>query len=628
MAILTSTGFYGFICSAARKAGEYAGTFVSGVSGWVIKINGDAEFKSIYARDKIVTNEYVYNRIRVTEDEEVVTSNGKILSSTDNEDGTYTVYLDLREGDINPFAEGDLLQGYYHSPGNTGTTYAVQNITVQADPNTEDQHMIVTCEEGSVPYQHMVIVRVGNTINAERQAFIKISSRTNCQYFFDAIASFADISNPEKVKCVFGRADIGLIPAWAVSAIGTVKRWFGLIADGVILRGTFILKSSGKTVETELEGVTDVIKEVETRFEVREGQISSKVTETKTYAENASTSAESAASSADSASNSATASSNSAAASEAAKVIAVEKSSEAVQTVNGFTQTVTEKTEIVVNAANNASSSATSASGSATAAAGSASAAADSAAASESAKNISIEKASEAKQTAEGFTQTVTEITKQAVTDAVAGADTVIEEKVSTQVSQSAKNWKIEVMGPDAEGNPNTILSAINADESGVKIKGDKVQITGTLLAQIIMAQGLNVNENFIVYEDGRVDMTGGFKLESSDYYLIMNKNEGGLVIKDKAGKIHLRLGFGSITPDQYKGGCIEFFSYNTEGNFIGRTHISGRGIYDSKKQSGYPDDADYHISVGSIKLRTSAFNFGDKESVYIDSNGFLKVRQ
>ena len=116
----------------------------------------------------------------MTEDEEVVTSNGKILSATDNEDGTYTVYLDLREGDINPFAEGDLLQGYYHSTENSGVIYAVQKLTVIEDPNMDDQSMLVTCENGSLPYKYMIIVRIGNAINPDRQSFIKISSRTNC----------------------------------------------------------------------------------------------------------------------------------------------------------------------------------------------------------------------------------------------------------------------------------------------------------------------------------------------------------------------------------------------------------------------------------------------------------------
>lgn len=394
MSLLLSTGIWGFITSAAKKSGGYVSTFVSGLSGWIINHNGDAEFKSIYARDKIVTNEYVYNRIRVTEDEEVVTSNGKILSATDNEDGTYTVYLDLREGDVNPFAEGDLLQGYYHSTENSGVIYAVQKLTVIEDPNTDDQSMLVTCENGSLPYKYMIIVRIGNTINLDRQSFIKISSRTNCQYFHDGINSFAALYNPDNVKCVLGKADMGLVPSWAQAAIEGVRKWFGLIADGVILRGTFILKSSGTTVEEELDGMANKFVDIETSFEIREGQISSKVLLAETYAENA-------------------------------------------------------------------ENSATSASGSAL---------------------IATAKASEAKQTADGFVQTVTAVTKQAVDDAVDGADQAITDKVSTVVEQSATQWKVEVLNGE-----DTVMAAINADASGVKIQGDKVEIDGMLIARNLM---------------------------------------------------------------------------------------------------------------------------------------------
>lgn len=414
MAKLLSTGIYGFISSAKQTVDGWVSTFVSGVSGWIIKHNGDAEFKSIYARDKIVTNEYVYNRIRVTEDEEVITSNGKILSAVDNGDGTYTVTLDLREGDVNPFTDGDLLQGYYHNPENSGVIYAVQKMTVQADPDSTNQTMVVTCEQGSTPYSYMIIVRVGNLTDTERQSFIKISSRTNCQYFFDGISSFAALDNPDNVKCVLGKADMGLIPAWAASAIGNVAKWFGLIADGVILRGTLVLKSTGTTVEDEFDTVAERIVDVETSFEIREGQISSKVTEAEVYAKNAKDSAETA-----------------------------------------------------------------------------------------------TQKASETVQTAEGFQTTVSEITQQAVSEAVAGANEAIEEKVSTQVTQSTKQWKVEVMGADADGNPNTVLAAINADESGVKISGEKIQIDGRLIAQAILASGLNVNDNFIVNKSGDIIAKG-----------------------------------------------------------------------------------------------------------------------
>ncbi|MCD8029828.1 MAG: hypothetical protein LUF85_03070 [Bacteroides sp.] len=337
MSILSNSGFYGFLCSAAKKAGEYVSTFVSGVSGWMIQNSGDAEFKSIYVRDKLVTNEYVYNRIRVTEDEEVLTSNGKIASAVENADGTYTIYLDLREGDLNPFCDGDLLQGYYHSPGNSGVIYSVQKMTVQEDPGGEDQSMVVQCEEGSFPHRYMVIVRVGNVFDTDRQSFIKLSSRTNCQYFFDGINSFAALDDPDHVKCVLGKADLGLFPSWAVHAIGGMKKWFGLIADGVILRGHFILESTNKSMDEEIE-------EISTRFEVREGEISSKIEETRRYVEEAAQSAGQAAKYADQA------------AEEADRAhdyteTVVTYTNEVINTADKFSQTLSQATEKAVEEA-------------------------------------------------------------------------------------------------------------------------------------------------------------------------------------------------------------------------------------------------------------------------------------
>ena len=140
MAGLINTGIWGFISSAkatgrkilnaaGEEMDEWVSTFVSGVSGWIVDRLGNAEFKSVFVRDKFITNEFVYNRIRVTEDEEIISSSMKIASSIDNGDGTYTVFPDLREGDYNPLADGDLVMGYYHNPVNSGVIYSVQKFT-------------------------------------------------------------------------------------------------------------------------------------------------------------------------------------------------------------------------------------------------------------------------------------------------------------------------------------------------------------------------------------------------------------------------------------------------------------------------------------------------------------------
>ena len=525
MAGLISTGIWGFICSATMKAEKITATFISGATGWIIKNNGDAEFKSIYARDKIVTNEYVYNRIRVTEDEEVISSNGKILAAFLNNDGTYNVQLDLREGDLNPFTADDLLQGYYHSPGNTGVIYAVQKMSVIEV--LDDQTMNVTCLSGSSPYKYMVIVRVGNTKDTDRQSFIRISSRTNCQYFYDGITSFVDLDNPDKVKCVLGKADVGLIPSWAAKVTGSVRRWFGLVADGVILRGTFILKND-KTIEDELTGR---LTELSGKFEIRESGITGKWQEVIDV-------------------------SNSVAESEKSvtkmvgdfQVTAEELTADFSKTVQTAT---TDATGVINEAKESAVSSfnltaegltndfskmvqtaTTDATGKIT----------------ETAKTVTSSLNRTAEELTDGFEKSFTD------------ANGEITQQIKTQVTQNAQQWKVEVMGADADGNPNTVLAAINADESGVQIDGKKIRITGDLLAEIIETNGLRVgnysiclnkdgsgflaNENIKWNADGEPVIKGKLTTSVNGKRIVIDPAENELRMYDSKEKLMLRMCF------------------------------------------------------------------------------------
>ena len=501
MAGLINTGIWGFISSAkatgrkilnvtGEEIDEWASTFVSGLSGWIIDKLGNAEFKSVFVRDKLITNEFVYNRIRVTEDEEIISSSIKIASYFDNEDRTFTVYPDLREGDINPLAENDLLMGYYHNPANSGVIYAVQKFTAVSDPSREDQSILLEPEDNAIPYRHMIVVRVGNLIDEDRQSFIRISSRTNCQYFYDGIDSWAAYDNPDNVKCTLGHADIGLIPAWAKDAVGSVRRWFGLIADGVIIRGTFILHND-KTIEDELNG-----RETQIRgdFEIREDGITGKWQEVIKYAKDASDSAGAAAGSAG-------------VAGEYEKSVR-ELSSEF--NVNygklsaEFTEKVTKETGDSLGAITSATEQAT----------GTLQLTAKDfvlaftdlvetktqEATGEIDDAVEIHK-SELNRTAQGLTDKF----KETVTD----AEGDIIKEIGTQVTQNARQWKVEGMGEDKDGNPNTILAAINADESGIKIEGERVQISGQLLVEAIMTTGINIDDKFIVsVENGKAKVT------------------------------------------------------------------------------------------------------------------------
>ena len=426
----------------------------------------------------------------MTEDEEIISNSIKIASYFDNEDGTFTVYPDLREGDINPLAENDLLMGYYHNPANGGVIYAVQKFTAVSDPSREDQSILLEPEDNAIPYRHMIVVRVGNLIDEDRQSFIRISSRTNCQYFYDGIDSWAAYDNPDNVKCTLGHADIGLIPAWAKDAVGSVRRWFGLIADGVIIRGTFILHND-KTIEDELNN-----RETQIRgdFEIREDGITGKWQEVIKYAKDASDSAGAAAGSAG-------------VAGEYEKSVR-ELSSEF--NVNygklsaEFTEKVTKETGDSLGAITSATEQAT----------GTLQLTAkdfvlaftDLVETKTQEANGEIDDAveihkSELNRTAQGLTDKF----KETVTD----AEGDIIKEIGTQVTQNARQWKVEVMGEDKDGNPNTILAAINADESGIKIEGERVQISGQLLVEAIMTTGINIDDKFIVsVENGKAKVT------------------------------------------------------------------------------------------------------------------------
>lgn len=589
MAGLINTGIWGFLTSAkltgrkilnstGKEVDEWVSTFISGVSGWIIDKLGNAEFKSVFVRDKFITNEFVYNRIRVTEDEEIISSSMKIASYFDNEDGTYTVFPDLREGDINPLSDADMLVGYYHNPTNSGVIYSIQKFTATNDPSSEDQSIILQPENESIPYRHMIIVRVGNTTDEDRQSFIRISSRTNCQYFYDGINSWAAYDDPEYVKCVLGKADIGLIPAWAKNAVSGIKRWFGLIADGVIIRGTFILHND-KTIEDELNS-----RETQIRgdFEIREDGITGKWEEVIRYAGQASESATQAGEhvtrieelSSEFNVNAGKLSADFSKKVESETFTALGAITTATNEAKGslqltaedftlaFTKTVEEKTIEAAGAISTATESAVSslkltAQG----------LSADFSKTVETSTADANGKITQATEVAtSSLNRTAEELTdgfEKSFTD----ANGEIINQIKTQVTQNAKQWKVEVMGSDENGNPNTVLAAINADESGVQIEGDKVSITGELLAQIIMASGLNIADKFVVRKVGNeveVDINGRIETASNGKRILIDPLSNSILMYNENGHIVTKICFSSSS---HSGGTpvsiSQIFLYN-----------------------------------------------------------------
>ena len=270
----------------------------------------------------------------------------------------------------------------------------------------------------------------------------------------------------------------------------------GLYGTNVYLKGTFVLHS-GKKIEEAIDDVKNDlngrITDVETNFEIREGQISSKIKEVNIAVSNAKQSETNASGSATSAGVSANNASKSAtdaqgAATNAGKILeeVTLKESSVTQTAGEISTKVTEVNKKVTEAntaATNAKNSATSASGSAGTASGKAGEAANSAAnAKQSADNAAkvLEdvtlKESSITQTAGNITLQVTEVTKKVVEANIAAttASTKAAEASTSAGTASTRAGEASTSATNAKNSASTAstkageasTSATNAKKS------------------------------------------------------------------------------------------------------------------------------------------------------------------
>ena len=270
----------------------------------------------------------------------------------------------------------------------------------------------------------------------------------------------------------------------------------GLYGTNVYLKGTFVLHSGKKIEEVIDDAKNDLngrITDVETNFEIREGQISSKIKEVNIAVSNAKQSETNASSSAISAGVSANNASKSAtdaqgAATNAGKILeeVTLKESSVTQTAGEISTKVTEVNKKVTEAntaATNAKNSATSASGSAGTASGKAGEAANSAAnAKQSADNaakvledVTLKESSIA-QTAGNITLQVTEVTKKVVEANIAAttASTKAAEASTSAGTASTRAGEASTSATNAKNSASTAstkageasTSATNAKKS------------------------------------------------------------------------------------------------------------------------------------------------------------------
>jgi len=332
----------------------------------------------------------------------------------------------------------------------------------------------VDCEEGSgMPETGDNVSVLGNRTNTARQkAQIDCAVGDSAPYRddYDGINSYSLVN-----RLITRTGNLNGI----TDAVFGILTGSGLYGTNVYLKGTFVLHS-GKKIEEAIDDVKNDlngrITDVETNFEIREGQISSKIKEVNIAVSNAKQSETNASGSATSAGVSANNASKSAtdaqgAATNAGKILeeVTLKESSVTQTAGEISTKVTEVNKKVTEAntaATNAKNSATSASGSAGTASGKAGEAANSAAnAKQSADNAAkvLEdvtlKESSITQTAGNITLQVTEVTKKVV-EANTAATTALTKAAEASTSAGTASTKAGEASTSATNAKNSASTA------------------------------------------------------------------------------------------------------------------------------------------------------------------------
>ena len=354
----------------------------------------------------------------------------------------------------------------------------------------------VDCEEGSgIPETGDNVAVLGNRTNTARQkAQIDCAVGDSAPYRddYDGINSYSLVN-----RLITRTGNLNGI----TDAVFGVLTGSGLYGTNVYLKGTFVLHS-GKKIEEAIDDVKNDLNEritdVETNFEIREGQISSKIKEVNIAVSNAKQSETNASGSASSASSSATTAGVSAnnaaksatdaqgAATNAGKILeeVTLKESSITQTAGEISTKVTEVNKKVTEAntaATNAKNSATSASGSAGTASGKAGEAANSAAnAKQSADNAAkvLEdvtlKESSITQTAGNITLQVTEVTKNVV-EANTAATTALTKASEASTSAGTASTKAgEASASATNAKTSASTASIKAGEASTSATNAK----------------------------------------------------------------------------------------------------------------------------------------------------------
>lgn len=245
-------------------------TFIPGLTGEGFKlykaISGDwnLELDNLTIRKAMTIFELIISKVRAVNGGLVISpANGRVKSV--NEDSTN--YVLGIEGDMT-FVADDLVRCQVFSPSGA-KYYWVRIVSVSG-------HAIIIPKSefpvGTVPAVGDDLVQMGNKTNTARQGVLYLTASEDGKPRFSVLDGVNSTDMTGKSKVVLGCLD-GITDSDFPNDLQ--PDGYGLYAQNVFLKGLFVLRN-GKSVEDELNAV-------KTELSVIPGQISSAITESKSY---------------------------------------------------------------------------------------------------------------------------------------------------------------------------------------------------------------------------------------------------------------------------------------------------------------------------------------------------------
>ena len=244
------------------KKGFKIGRFISGVlgSGALIDENGNLEVESIYARSFMSASEFRYNKVSVSDGEDLCTNGFGIIKAVDIDPETPTqgyITLQLEENDYASVEVGDICRGMYNDITGEHETADLDDDTPLYGVTGEQGDIGFPCKAGYFTSYFYVMDMTGEgCYNRKGECRFKYGLRNAsvphpCQFM--KFAQYGNLFNTNRQSCIY-KTSIGHSYEMVLEGVNT---WKLSSANIVVRKGwlgdMYVTLHDGES-ETQLQG--------------------------------------------------------------------------------------------------------------------------------------------------------------------------------------------------------------------------------------------------------------------------------------------------------------------------------------------------------------------------------------